>query len=218
MDIASSHKKQNLNVPTNIKLIYLPPGCTYIFQSLDLGIFRSFKSKYRNLLRTQYYMEFLNERKWNLTNNKGAIINIVMAANKIDIQVIFNCWIKSTLLAGHFNFIKETLLNKFNNKKENYLIMKKEEDSKLYVKKIIKDFIRIELDVTKEDEELLDEEDLHMDSNYIKENNDEKESILTNVEEAEDSASIMNEKICQEYLILLERTFRELLTKVINWI
>ena len=92
LDNASSHKKDNLTIPSNIVLIYLPPNCTSLFQPLDLGIIHSLKAIYRDLLRNQYYMEFFKAGNWTQSNNKDAIINIVSASQKLTTDTVINCW------------------------------------------------------------------------------------------------------------------------------
>ena len=113
LDNASSHKKDNLTIPSNIVLIYLPPNCTSLFQPLDLGIIHSFKAIYIDLLRNQYYMEFLKAGNWSKSNNKDAIINIVSASQKLTTDTVINCWKKSTLLSSHFDFKKLILEENF---------------------------------------------------------------------------------------------------------
>ena len=70
VDNCPCHTIKDLKIPKNIDLIFLPPGTTSLFQPLDLGIIRSFKSIYRANVLSSYHTEFLRTNTWTLTSNK----------------------------------------------------------------------------------------------------------------------------------------------------
>ena len=82
----------------NIVPIFLPPNATSVFQPLDLGIIRSFKSRYRNKVLFEYISRDEVGLPFKPVDLRSAIKFIHESWFEIPNSIITNCWLKSSLI------------------------------------------------------------------------------------------------------------------------
>ncbi|KAG0437555.1 Tigger transposable element-derived protein 6, partial [Dictyocoela muelleri] len=88
---------------SHVKLLFFPPNCTSIIQSLDMGIINSFKTKFRQMLtKFQVYSGLTHDLNQSESLKKVHLMNVVLWITKshkyVTNETIKNCWGKSGLL------------------------------------------------------------------------------------------------------------------------
>ena len=96
IDNASCHNRVGLDILSHIEIFRLPPNSTSIFQPLDKGIIRSFKSYYRTTFLKKYIKK--------CENNEDKKTNILEAIQ--DIHFSWGCVSKETMLNSSNHALK----------------------------------------------------------------------------------------------------------------
>ena len=102
---------------TNIKLVFLPKNTTSRLQSLDAGIIRNFKHKYRKLL-VRYVVSRIDEGKTASQIIEGvhvlkAITWLQPACKSVSTETIKHCFKKCGFDVGNVSVINEEIDNEF---------------------------------------------------------------------------------------------------------
>ena len=68
LDNFSGHKVLSPEKYKNTTLIFLPPNSTSLYQPLDQGIIKSFKTFNRSLIIHNYYHQYTQDKQYNLVD------------------------------------------------------------------------------------------------------------------------------------------------------
>jgi hypothetical protein len=91
-----------------MKLVFLPPNVTSVFQPMDMGIIKSFKGYFRRFLVHQ----LIDRRERELRDNVSLLDSIRLmkdALNTVTPATVINCFQKSGLSSGEFSVVDQNI-------------------------------------------------------------------------------------------------------------
>ncbi|CAF1086653.1 unnamed protein product [Brachionus calyciflorus] len=115
VDNGTSHVQQDFS---HVKICFLPPNLTSVFQPMDAGIIRSFKSHYKKLVVQHYLTTIETQKRLVVPSVKEAIYMIKSAWNSVSTSTIRNCF-------EHVNIRQKEKINK------NYEVLISEEENNI---------------------------------------------------------------------------------------